>query len=358
MFRYTSACWRRRGFIAPLTCVRPAPLVQRPWTFARFESMEAGEDKSGHIKEGANKALFYFDSEHATAINGIQPLTNPAVYPMRLPWLIAYPTLRTDTNLNLLPGGKPDGAPPEKALSPLTILSAAHVAGADTAELIPRPREGGAFVKLTLSPGATAAETEEAVRAYLKKEQPKAWWSLFHSAHARLVRGKPWVEDLHRLPSARLRVEFLGKEPGEAPAEPSQELLYQFFRPYGKLVDIIPQPFDSKVLPRYAYVDFFSMRRAVMAKNCLHGLVVGEADGGGKMGTVLRISYERKAKHGWIKDWIFNHPRIFIPILVALLGALSVAVFDPYVFYNDMVVADISGYGRSSSRCTSHTSTT
>jgi hypothetical protein len=53
---------------------------------------------------------------------------------------------------------------------------------------------------------------------------------------------------------------------------------------------------------------------------------------------VLRISYERKAKHGWVKDWIFNHPRIFIPILVALLGALSVAVFDPYVLYEDEVV--------------------
>jgi hypothetical protein len=58
MFRYTSTCWRR-----PLIRIRPAPLVQKPWAFARFESMEAGEDKSGHIKEGANKALFYFDSE-------------------------------------------------------------------------------------------------------------------------------------------------------------------------------------------------------------------------------------------------------------------------------------------------------
>lgn len=277
---------------------------------------------------------------------------------MRLSWLIAYPLhpLRAETNLNLLPD-KTSGPPPERSLSPLTILSAAHVPNAAGAELIPRQREGGAFVKLTLAPGATPADTEVAVREYLKRQQPRAWWSLLHSAHARLVRGKPWVEDLHRLPSARLRVEFLGSAPGEVAAEPSQELLYQFFRPYGKLIDILPQPFDSKVVPRYAYVDFLSVRRAVMAKNCLHGFVVSEADGGGKMGTVFRISYERRARHGWIKDWIFNHPRIFIPILVALLGALSVAVFDPYVSMK-IGLANSSGSGHSSSRCISRTSTT
>ena len=76
MFRYTSACWRRRGFVAPLTRVRPAPPVQKPWMFARFESMEAGEDKSGHIKEGANTALFYFDSEPAIDRSDLKSNTN------------------------------------------------------------------------------------------------------------------------------------------------------------------------------------------------------------------------------------------------------------------------------------------
>jgi hypothetical protein len=302
MFHHASV-WKRRAFAAPLTRLRPAP-VQRPWTFARFESMEAGENKSGHIKEGANKVLFYFDT----------------VYPLRVPWLFAS-SLRTDSA----------SSPPQQALSPLSILRAAAIPGADAAELIPRPREGGAFVKLPLPAGATADSTETAVRQHLKEAQPRPWWSPLHSAHARLVRGKPWVEDLHRQPSARLRVEFLGAAPGEPAAEPSQELLYQLFRNYGRLADIVPQPFDSKVVPRFAYLDFVSVRRAIMAKNCMHGFVVCEADGGGKLGTVLRISYERKAKHGWVKDWIFNHPRIFIPILAALVAAISVAVFDPYV---------------------------
>jgi hypothetical protein len=253
------------------------------------------------------------------------------VYPLRLSWLITYP-LHTETNIKILPN-KADLSPPQRSLNPLNILRAANIsADADTAELIPRPREGGAFAKLTLPPGRTPTDAEAALREYLKKEQPRAWWSPFHSAHARLVRGKPWVEDLfHRMPSSRLRVDFLGKAPGEAAVELSQEHLYMLFRPYGKLADILPQPFDSKVMPRFALLDFVNTRRAVMAKNCMHGFVVGEAEGGGKMGTVLRITYEKKARYGWIRDWIFNHPRIFIPILAALIAAISVAVFDPYV---------------------------
>jgi hypothetical protein len=98
------------------------------------------------------------------------------------------------------------------------------------------------------------------------------------------------AEDLYRLPSTRVRVEFLATSPGGNAAELSQEQLYSFFRPYGKLMDIIPQSPDSKVLPRFSYVDFTAMRKAIMAKNCLHGFVVSEAEGGGKSGTLLRLS--------------------------------------------------------------------
>jgi hypothetical protein len=216
----------------------------------------------------------------------------------------------------------------QQSLSPLNILKAANISAGAT-EMIPRPKEGGAFVKLTLPSGITAAETEDALRKHLKAERLRAWWNPLQRIHARLVRGKPWVEDLYRLPSPRLRVEFLGTAPDAPAADLSQEVLYQFFRPYGKLADILPQPFDSKVVPRYSYLDFMSIRRAVTAKNCLHGFVVPEADGGGKTGTVLRISYERKAKSHWIKGWIFNHPRIVIPILAALVAGVTVAVFDP-----------------------------
>lgn len=111
--------------------------------------------------------------------------------------------------------------------------------------------------------------------------------------------------------------------------ELSQEQLYSFFRQYGKLGDIITQPPDSKILPKFAYLDFSNMPKAIMAKNCMHGYLVSEAEGGGKKGTLLRLTYEQKIKGHWIRDWLVNHPRIVIPIVAALVAGLTVVVFDP-----------------------------
>jgi hypothetical protein len=82
-------------------------------------------------------------------------------------------------------------------------------------------------------------------------------------------------------------------------------------------------------MPKFAYLDFARMRHAIMAKNCMHGFRVSQAEGGGAAGTELRLSYQRRAKAHWIRDWLVNHPRIVIPALAALLAAFTVAVFDP-----------------------------
>ncbi|KAL0941054.1 mitochondrial escape protein 2 [Colletotrichum truncatum] len=66
-----------------------------------------------------------------------------------------------------------------------------------------------------------------------------------------------------------------------------------------------------------------------MARNCLHGFVVGEALGGGKNGTKLRLSYEQRVKPHNIWNWLSSHPRIVVPIVAALLAAITVAIFDP-----------------------------
>lgn len=102
--------------------------------------------------------------------------------------------------------------------------------------------------------------------------------------------------------------------------------MYSFFRPFGKLSDIVAQASDSKVVPRYAYLDFAHYQKAIMAKNCMHGYTVSDQQGGGKLGTVLRLTYEKKQRAGWIKDWIFNHPRIAIPIFAALVASITVAI--------------------------------
>jgi hypothetical protein len=76
-------------------------------------------------------------------------------------------------------------------------------------------------------------------------------------------------------------------------------MLYSLFRRYGKLAEITSQASDSKVLPKFAYLDFARMRHAIMARNCMHGIKILEAEGGGAAGTELRLSYEQKMKTHW-----------------------------------------------------------
>ena len=66
-----------------------------------------------------------------------------------------------------------------------------------------------------------------------------------------------------------------------------------------------------------------------MARNCMHGFTLVEELGGGKNGTKLRISYEKRVKVHHIWNWITNHPRIVLPAIAAFLAAFTVAVFDP-----------------------------
>ncbi|KAK4937235.1 mitochondrial escape protein 2 [Elasticomyces elasticus] len=255
--------------------------------------------------------------------------TRTDVFPLRLQWLNLIPFLNPDKVLaeSLKKVNHPDlaladpssiikRAIPEKL--PLTVT-----------KILPRLREGGAFVKFTHEQGISATELESTLKEYLEEKPIKPWFNPFRRVRAFLVQGKPWIEDLYRVPSSRVKVEFLPTSPESSAAELAQETLYSLFRRYGKLAEIITQPFDSKVLPRYAYVDYRNIRFATMAKNVMHGYVVPPEEGGGKAGTLLKLSYEPKVKANWIWSWITNHPRIVLPLLVALVTAASVAVFDP-----------------------------
>ena len=202
-------------------------------------------------------------------------------------------------------------------------------------EVIPRVREGGAYVKFSHDSHVAAEELESTIKAYMLEKPIRPWFNPLRRVRAFLVRGKPWIEDLYRLPSGRVRVEFYPTTPESSAAEITQETLYSIFRRYGKITEITPQPFDSKVLPKYALVEYERMRFASMAKNCMHGYVVDKAEGGGSAGTELKLSYEPKFRAGHsLWDWLSNHPRIVVPIMIALLTAVGVAIFDPIRVFN------------------------
>lgn len=163
----------------------------------------------------------------------------------------------------------------------------------------------------------------------LKENPLKPWFNPFRGIQARLVRGTPWLEDLHRFPASVLRVEFVPAEVGTTPETLPEEVLYSVFRRYGKIADIIPQAADSKEVPKYATLGFPRLRHAIMARNCAHGYIVSESQGGGAAGTMLRISYVKRDKGHNFWNWITSHPRIVFPIIAALLAGFSVIIFDP-----------------------------
>ena len=169
----------------------------------------------------------------------------------------------------------------------------------------------------------------DALRKKLEENPLKPWFNPFRAIKARLVRGTPWLEDMYRYPSVLLRVEFVAPDSEGTPAELSEENLYTLFRRFGKISEITAQPFDSKATPRFAWLAFPSVRDSIMARNCMHGFVASEALGGGKTGTRLRISYQKRMNPHGIWNWLSSHPRIIIPVIAFLVAGISVIIFDP-----------------------------
>ncbi|KAK4870364.1 hypothetical protein LT330_005418 [Penicillium expansum] len=268
--------------------------------------------QSGHISVGKNEGIIYVNN----------------IFPHRLQWLLRGPLSHIQPLERFLTRvNNPELA----AAEPTRIVQRAFPRDLDLEikEVVTRYKEGGAFVKYALKSDISTETIQNAIKEHLKTNPIKPWFNPILKVDADLVRGTPWIEDLYRIPSQTLKVEFLPTSPDNSAVELTQESLYSMFRPYGKLLDIQTQPSDSKVEPRYAILRFERPRFAVMARNCMHGFIVSEEAGGGKSGTRFKINYERRIKLSMIKDWILNHPRLVIPAIAALIATITVIIFDP-----------------------------
>ena len=249
------------------------------------------------------------------------------LFPLNLTWALRIPTWHMEQSLSdiLWKFNHKVFA----SYEPMSILKRAIPTSAPMKiiEILPRLKDGGAFVKFSHADEITAQEIEGLIAGYLRENPVKPWFSPWRRVRTNLVLGRPWLEDLYRFPSWRIKVEFVPPVPGGEVAELSQETLYSLFRKYGKIAEMSSQPSDSKVLPKFAYLDFSRMRHAIMARNCMHGFKVLEEAGGGKAGTELRLSFEAKHKSHFFRDWIVNHPRVVIPIIAAAGAVLAAAVF-------------------------------
>ncbi|KAE8146134.1 cytochrome P450 [Aspergillus avenaceus] len=283
------------------------PYIARPSRALHTSYLE-----TGHIELKENEGLLFVNN----------------IFPPKLQWILLGPLRVSRSYEEAL---KRIDRPHLAASDPRRIIRRAFPPDlkAEIEEVVPRFREGGAFVKYVRKPDVDDLKIETAIKEHLEKHPIRPWFNPFQQVKISSVYGRPWIEDLYRIPSPRLRIEFLAGGPEGLATELTTEALYSLFRSYGKLRDIERQSSDSKVSPRYAYVEFVRPRYAVMAKNCMHGFTIPDQKGGGKSGTRLKISYERKIKLSMIKDWILNHPRIVIPAVAALIAAITVAIFDP-----------------------------
>jgi hypothetical protein len=209
-------------------------------------------------------------------------------------------------------------------------------------DIIPRVKDGGILITIHYTPpdakasASTEADdelarNEVAMREILMSIQDalqdsrRAWFNL-RRPRAFLVHGKPFVEDLaSHYPSKRLRVELYNDDTNLAPRA---ERIYYLFREFGRIKSIeMPPP--SNYFPRSVIVRFHDLRSAAAAKNCLHGYRT-KLRQSSPAPAHLSIQYEPNVK--FIKamvDWLTAHPRITLPLILALLAAITYTVFDP-----------------------------
>ncbi|KAH6900119.1 RNA12 protein-domain-containing protein [Thelonectria olida] len=275
-------------------------------------STEPDGDTSGHIAVSTNESILFFDN----------------IFPLKVSSVLFRPWKTDQDVADLLTRFESSSL---GILDPIRLVKTAipDDLPIKVTEILPRLKDGGAFVKFKYDASIDPAEIEAKLAKRLKEKPVKPLFSIWRGVTARLVQGNPWLEDLARYPSSLLKVEFVPPKPGTTPEELPEEMLYTLFRKYGKIADIVPQPTDSKIVPRYAHVSFPLIRDSIMARNCMHGFVVGEALGGGQTGTKLRLSFEKRVKANSIWNWLTSHPRVVLPVLAALLAGLSVVIFDP-----------------------------
>lgn len=242
------------------------------------------EKETGHIEAGPDEALLFFDN--------VYPIQY-GIFDIRY-WLVKLDTGMADRVLrNAVP----------KDL------------GVTLASMTPRIREGGALLRVRWDrlSGLTPETVASRIEQHLAQDQQHLYFNPLRRLRSFLVRGRPWLEDLNRFPAQRLKIEFDGGP------ELSQETLYQYFRRYGKIINIFP----ASATQKYAILQFAQIRSATAARTCLHGFKdIGSS-------TTMKIGFERQMKAHVVREWLVSHPRFTVPALAALVAGFSVSVFEP-----------------------------
>lgn len=252
---------------------------------------------TGVMAENGNETIFYFDNLYHLSLSKLSIFANK------------YIDLRSNEDVL------------KKVVSITQSEELPYPQGTIIKEFVPLKRDGGGFVKFEHSAEVSSKELNSIITENLKKyndHQTKGIFSYVFTKvwnrvpRAFIVNGIPWIEDLNRFPSTRLKVFFEDKKL-------SEEELYVLFRRYGPIVDIVPYSSATN----YATIIFKHIRCAITAKNCVTGIRLG------KERSTLHIKYLPLKRVNYIKDFVVNHQRISVPAILAILATIAVLVFDP-----------------------------
>lgn len=252
---------------------------------------EIGEDDdtatTGMIKKQAQESLIYFDH------------------------IIPYTRSRIDSYLSMLFFPSTDKLLKARVLSYLGNDENKKYA---ITSMQPMKRDGGAFVKFQIPWNESIQDFNKELLKKVNQLQSTGLLNFFVKPRCFPVKGTPWIEDLRRFPSPKVKVAFQGPDL-------TQEELYFLFRRYGVISDIIPPKPDSKDIPRSSFIEFNLVRGAITAKNCLNGYTLND--------TTLHIQFVPVSRENHVLNFIMNHQRISIPLLFAALTLLLFLIFEP-----------------------------
>lgn len=102
-----------------------------------------------------------------------------------------------------------------------------------------------------------------------------------------------------------------------------EQKLFETFRPYGRIKDIVVPTIVPAGAPRAATITFHKMHSATTARNVLYGVDLQSQP---TATTRIRTVYQKPIQVHAIRDWMSSHPKIMLPLLVFLLGTLTYTV--------------------------------
>lgn len=300
---------------APLRCVaqfqRARPAAGYRWIHASVPKLEQNDVEK--IKKETNGG----EKDRLASATGVIDKTHQEVvlyYDHIYPWTILLLRWKNYVQWMMKPLRKYD----DKAVKQRIFEVLGPMPDGLVNEFVPMRRDCGAFVKYEVPPNKRPNEFIRDIQDHVaqhKDEFERHWWrraynfvwNTFPTVYA--VRGTPWIEDLQRFPLRILKVKFEGQALTE-------EEMYVLFRRYGPIQDIFPDASEARV-------KFNLVRLAICAKNCMTGITVDE----GK--TVLHLQYEPEKRKNYVTDFIANHQKISVPIIIALMAGLAAVLFDP-----------------------------